>query len=103
MVKGRVKPSQEPDSAKGPHETPSQDSVTGWVPHRNMVSGDQHMRFMAENGKAEFVWQDTPKAMGAIDRSPDDSKKQSATPVRRGRQPEMSGQLGGSLMSLKCQ
>jgi len=57
------------------------------------------MRYFAENGKAD-IWQDTPQA---IDRSPDDLKKQSSTPVRRGRQPEMSGQLGGSLMSLKCQ
>lgn len=30
-------------------------------------------------------------------------KKQNSTPVRRGRQPEMSGQLGASLMSLKNQ
>lgn len=37
MVKGRVKPSQEPDSAKRPHETPSQESVQTF---RNMVSGD---------------------------------------------------------------
>ena len=35
--------------------------------------------------------------------TPEDMKKQNSTPVRRGRQPEMSGQLGGSLMSLKCQ
>lgn len=35
--------------------------------------------------------------------TPDDMKKQNSTPVRRGRQPEMSGQLGASLMSLKNQ
>lgn len=36
--------------------------------------------------------------------TPEDLKnKQNSTPVRRGRQPEMSGQLGASLMSLKNQ
>ncbi len=92
-------------SGSKPRETPCSDS--------SQMAGNGHpMKFLQGNSKAyetNYIQRRGselfPDSMNGVDQfaTPDDMKKQNSTPVRRGRQPEMSGQLGASLMSLKNQ
>lgn len=104
MIKApRYRGSDKQDSGLKPQETPSQSDSS------QLLGGGQQRTFLQDSNKAyepvrreSELFNDTMPG-GQQFETPEDLKKQNSTPVRRGRQPEMSGQLGASLMSLKNQ